>query len=211
MSSIKRAQSSRQPRDRFLIVCEGSKTEPSYFKGLTNYLQMPASVEVITSPGSAPISVVDEAIKRLSKKGSQYDQVWVVFDREQWNYNPTFGVAVDKASANGIAVATSNPSIEFWFLLHNEFTTRQFLNCDDVMKHLKQFLPDYAKGGYDFRNLFENTQTACCRAEKVLQYHRAASQDDSDESNPSTKVHRLAEALLQSLSKSRPSDADQTD
>jgi alcohol dehydrogenase class IV len=75
----------------FLIVTEGEKTEPNYFRALKKHLQLSnADVEVFHPPATDPISLTDEAIKlcneraRKAKKDSwsvEYDEVWVVYRR----------------------------------------------------------------------------------------------------------------------------------
>ena len=37
----------REPKQRFLIVCEGEKTEPNYFQGLKNDHRLNARVTVM--------------------------------------------------------------------------------------------------------------------------------------------------------------------
>jgi RloB-like protein len=61
---IKRKVSQKGPYDRVLIVCEGEKTERIYFKDLINHYRLStANIEVCSSGGSAPKSVVDHAKK----------------------------------------------------------------------------------------------------------------------------------------------------
>lgn len=44
-----------------------------------------------------------------------------------------------------IRVIINNPCLEFWFLLHFESTGKYFSTCDDAIKRLKKYLPDYQK------------------------------------------------------------------
>ena len=64
--------------DRVLIVMEGTKTEPSYFKNLVSELEL-RTVKICPSADSAPISVVNEAKKRVSKD-KDFEQIYCVFD-----------------------------------------------------------------------------------------------------------------------------------
>ena len=70
-----------------------------------------------------PLQLVDRAVEAKRREareeqrsqGKPHDEVWCVFDRDE---HPTFALALEKASANGVGVAVSNPCIELWFILH---------------------------------------------------------------------------------------------
>jgi hypothetical protein len=73
----------RQPYDVVLIVCEGQKTEPAYFKGVgATYGLSSANVKVVPSDyGNDPVSVVEYAQEEY-RKARDYDRVYCVFDRD---------------------------------------------------------------------------------------------------------------------------------
>lgn len=69
--------------DRVLIVCEGSKTEPNYFRELVDHLKLnTANVEVDGESDSSPRSVVAHAIKRY-QDDDEFDQIYCVFDQRE--------------------------------------------------------------------------------------------------------------------------------
>ncbi len=86
------SRESKLEGDIILIVCEGEKTEPDYFKGLKKEWKVhPAQIEIIGKEcGNTPISVVEYAIKlkrertKEAKKEREleFDEVWCVFDHE---------------------------------------------------------------------------------------------------------------------------------
>lgn len=100
----------RELRERFLIVCEGGKTEPNYFKSF----RVPKNVIDIYGLGANTTSLVEEAIKLKNKDGG-YDQVWCVFDRDSFP-KQNFNAAISSAKAQGIQVAYSNEAFELWYL-----------------------------------------------------------------------------------------------
>ena len=51
------------------------------------------------------------------KKGREYDQCWVVFDKDDFP-DRDFNRAIGMAEAGGMRVAYSNQAFEYWFLLH---------------------------------------------------------------------------------------------
>jgi hypothetical protein len=125
VSSYRRRLGIKQPRRCILIVCEGAKTEPKYFRSLCRAKRLsPVEVEVIEgdSCGSAPVSVVEYAlrlrqerrrdVRRGVTKKLEYDEVWCVFDQE----SPTIGrnafyEAVNKATGHDLRLAVSGVRI----------------------------------------------------------------------------------------------------
>jgi len=91
-----RRQDVRPKRRFYLIVCEGTKTEPNYFNGLKQNLP-PGVIDLIDldvdGTGHNTLTVIDDALKakqRLEKVGRTIDEVWAVFDRDSFpeqNFN----------------------------------------------------------------------------------------------------------------------------
>jgi hypothetical protein len=71
-----RKQDIREVKERFLIVCEGEKTEPYYFSSF----RVPKAVVAVRGGAKDPTRLVNTAYK-LAKE-DDYDQVWCVFVRE---------------------------------------------------------------------------------------------------------------------------------
>jgi hypothetical protein len=58
----------------------------------------------------------------------------------------TFSDLVKKYEKNDeVLICESMPSIEFWFLLHYQLTTKEFKNADEVIEMLKKYIPDFSK------------------------------------------------------------------
>lgn len=78
--SLKRRQARRSPYDMVLIVCEGEKTEPNYFRALINDLRLnTANIRISkNTAGSSPRNVVDLA-REVYKNEQDYDAVFCVF------------------------------------------------------------------------------------------------------------------------------------
>ena len=160
---LERKLGRRASHDRLLIVSEGSKTEPNYFREIrTAYRLHTANVEVQPSEmGTSPLQVVQYA-KELFEKGDRhrqiqpraFEQVYAVFDRDD---HATYFQALELAKSldgklrNDIkqpmrfqAIA-SVPSFELWLLLHYE-DIRAPIHRVELMQRLKQHLPHYEKG-----------------------------------------------------------------
>lgn len=98
-----RILNSRSPKQRFLIVCEGTKTEPNYFRSF----RVPKVVIDIEGLGRNPTKLVEYAIDRRSE--DDFDQVWCVFDRDVWTIQD-FQQAFKLAIQNKIKVSVMNYS-----------------------------------------------------------------------------------------------------
>ncbi len=119
-----RGPEKKQPRKRFLIVCEGEVTELEYFTFFKNWVTNPL-VDVIplqSSKGTHACGVVQAALeKRKELEGENrwqaHDELWCVYDVDA-KPSADLNNARQRANANNVNVAVSNPSFELWLLLH---------------------------------------------------------------------------------------------
>lgn len=198
--SFRRSAAKRAPYDRVLIVCEGQKTEPIYFKKLREYFHL-NSVNVVIADkksGLDPKRLIEYAIEEFNKS-RDFDHVYCVFDRDK---HPSFDEALDKIRSTKLKKATirpitSTPCFELWLLLHFKYTTRPFCsaendsNCALVVSDLKNHIPNYEKGNSNvFSTVSDKLDTAVKNAKQLVGYHRT-----SGANNPSTDVYRLVEYL----------------
>ncbi|GGH55008.1 hypothetical protein GCM10010975_12130 [Comamonas phosphati] len=184
---LARKQGRRASYDRVLIVSEGSKTEPNYFREIRSaYRLHTANVEVRPSElGTAPIQVVQYA-QELFEKGDRhkniqrraFEQVYAVFDRDDHgSYHAALALAEElngklrndaKQPVTFRAIA-SVPSFEVWLLLHFE-DIQAPLHRDEVMRRLKRHIPGYEKGsGNAFATTGEHLAIATQRANRLAQ------------------------------------------
>jgi len=187
----------------FLIITEGEKTEPHYFFALRDQLQLKsADVEIIHSKGTDPMSLTEKAkaLRDAKKKGArnsfavEYDEVWVVFDLETANHPHRKKAEQVQSSKgfSGIDFAFSDPSFEYWLLLHEKYTTSNFPDSEAVEKRFKSFHADYSKGNWKpTKEFLIKLPSAVTRAEQCRQYH----EESAGDGNPSTHVDKLARNL----------------
>lgn len=185
-----------QPRftgDRILIVCEDSKSAPSYFEFLRDKWSIEAAQILIVGKecGSDPVSVVQYAIDakknniKLSRRSPElkYDQIWCVIDRDR---HPNLNDALDRARHNLIQIALSEPCLEIWFLLHYRYTTKPYINYDDLRNDLKAHISNYDKGKVPNATLHPLLNTAKSNAKKLRKHCK-----ETNVQNPSTQIDRL--------------------
>lgn len=105
-SPQKRKKNVRERQVRFLIVCEGTKTEPNYFSALIRDNTSTVIDVEIWGEGQGASDLVDKAVKikeSLEKRNAMsFDRVWVVFDKDD---RTDFNKAIDKANKLGFKSA----------------------------------------------------------------------------------------------------------
>lgn len=198
--SLARKKASRNSHDRVLIVCEGEKTEPNYFEELIQLFRLNSVKSLYIEIegercGSAPINVVDFAIKRYRQEKSDYDRVYCVFDKDS---HVSYYQAKDKIrNKQKFYTIDSIPCFEFWLLLHFGYTSGSFSAngnmsiCGSVTQKLIDNIPDYEKGAKNIASLLmPYLNDAIRNAKQLEQFHHP-----SQAQNPSTKVHELIEYL----------------
>lgn len=202
-SPQKRKKNVRERQVRFLIVCEGTKTEPNYFSALIRDNTSTVIDVEIWGEGQGASDLVDKAVKikeSLEKRNAMsFDRVWVVFDKDD---RTDFNKAIDKVNKLGFKSAWSNESFELWFCLHFEYLNTP-IGRSDYIKKLEGFFSKgkgdnnfkYKKGSSDIYELLKaygNEDSAKAHAKNL----RALYDDDNyAEHNPCTMVDILVEEL----------------
>jgi hypothetical protein len=118
---------------RVLLVCEGKKTEPLYLADLVDELRVPTASFEIVGAGSDPSAVVERAVARAESEDGDYDYIFCVFDRDT---HQRYAEACERcrqrapkrkgATDTKIVAITTNPSFEYWLLLHLKPTTKPY-------------------------------------------------------------------------------------
>ena len=119
----------QEPKRRFILYCEGKKTEPAYF-GAIKRAYRDTLVEVETNPAvGVPYTIAENAVKLARSLGldprsrrkkdsfEENDQVWAVFDKDE---HSRFDEAVALCERGGVHVGRSNPCFELWLILHEK-------------------------------------------------------------------------------------------
>ncbi|RME59593.1 RloB domain-containing protein [Candidatus Parcubacteria bacterium] len=188
----RRQSNFRAKRRRVLIVCEGEKTEPNYFRRFRgNALE----VKVIGT-GTDTLDVVRQAKKlreSAKKEGAPYDAVWVVFDKDDFSAE-AFNRAIQTAQAEGLKTAYSNQAFELWYVLHFDYmdaaiSRRQYREILD-----RRLGTTYKKNDptlYDV--LLERQPEAIQNAERLL--HSYHPEHNPARDDPCTTVHLLVREL----------------
>ena len=198
---FRRQTKTRETRKRFLIVCEGEKTEVNYFKAF----DVPKTIEVtVRGEGKNSLSLVNKAIQIIDnlKKDDSFDQIWCVFDKDNCS-KEQFNQAEGLAKQKNIKIAYSNEAFEIWFILHFQYldiaTSRskypKILTTQMKKYGLLNEQEKYEKNREDmYEKLKPYQTTAITNAAKLIQDRDEAKKHPFD-ANPSTTVHELVQEL----------------
>jgi RloB-like protein len=138
-NSLRRKVGTRPERRRILIVTEGARTEPTYFRGLARHLRATGTevcAVTVVGIGKDPRRVVEDAIRRQQRapRDDRYDLVWCAVDLDD---HDTLAAALTLARQNSVNVAVSSACFEIWLLWH--FVDRAgYATCAQLRMLLRQ-------------------------------------------------------------------------
>jgi hypothetical protein len=195
---------SRQIVCKILIVSEGTKTEPNYFKSFRTFNRGTIVYDIeVKGEADNTINVVDKAIE-LRDQG-EYDSVWAVFDKDSFP-DKNFNAAIIKAEQNGICCAWSNEAFELWYLYHfvNRVTAMSRKEYEQAISDAVNKSPNYkSKKAYKYQKKDPNNyqiMTTYGSMEDAIKYAEAQSLKYTDNRfathNPCTMVYKLVRLLI---------------
>lgn len=209
---LKRSIETRDPRKFYLIVCEGTKTEPNYFEALKVDL-IKGSIKTVDidiyGEGMNTLSLVDRALKLKLKVefncSRRVDKLWIVFDKDSFTPR-SFNNAITRCRDLGpeVCCAWSNEAFELWYLLYFHFYNTP-LSRDQyqslIESNFRPFLGQdfkYEKNSKDmYAHLKEhgNIENALRNAKTLADTY--SGRRDYAKQNPCTMVYTLMQDLMQ--------------
>ena len=200
-------KSKRQAPANYLIVCEGKKTEPNYFNGLKRKINEKYGNKVdvliknidVQGTGMNTTSLVKYTQKKVNQSSKVYGQVWVVFDKDDYN-DDQFDSAIKTCDYN---VAWSNPNFELWLLAHFKKINR-YISKDDVLQELNKEFQNNGLGNYnksDTEIFYKVTSdarlhTAINNCEYMEELNETG---QASKRNPMTRVYKIVDGLKEYL------------
>jgi len=225
--SPKRKQKEKKQREacrpvavgRYLIVCEGTKTEPNYFKWYQTKLEKlkgelaqikkkTEDIQVavlgdeieVEGKGMNTKSLVQKTIDKVNRSHLNYSEVWCVFDKDSFSAKD-FNDAIFLARRNNIREVYSNEAFELWYLLHYDYHNAGISRTQYESILTERLGKPYKKNSAtmyeDLLTSGGDQQRAINHAEKLLATY--GDRTDYANHNPSTTVHLLVAALNQFL------------
>lgn len=204
-SSLSRRAPTREPRRRFVLFCEGTKTEPGYFQAV-KAKHSDALIDLrIEGVGADPLRIAIRAVSERARQAAtgnsfeEHDEVWIVIDRDT---HPRFDKAIATCDSGNVRVARSNPCFELWLILHFEEFDRPG-NSREIQRHLETLSDDYRRRRgkrLDCGPLLEHIEHAEARARRQLIRRE---RDSKTFDAPSTTVGHLTSAIRAAAEASR--------
>lgn len=205
----KRKQNTKEVRVYFLIVCEGEKTEPNYFKSFKSNVKSFVYTIDTLGEGSNTLDLVKRTIKARKNSSQKYDRVWAVFDRDSFSPD-NFNGAIHLANSQDIKVGWSNEAFELWYLLHFQYRNTSMSRTEykkaiedeinaKIAKESKSKKPkkfEYKKNSTEMYSILEkygNQAQAIKWAEQLIDTHTC---ENYAIHNPCTLIHLLVKELI---------------
>ncbi|MGW2512412.1 RloB family protein [Streptomyces scopuliridis] len=176
----------RRSSRTMLIVCGSKETERQYLQGLRDHLRNPAVSVVVRGKACSPTQLVTYARGQRDLNKGGYDEVWCVFDVDEY---PDVAEAAVAARRNGIRIAVSNPCFELWLLLHFADHRAYTATYKKLLPQLQKHVPGYDKTRVEFGKYRDEVRRAAERARKL------DPTGEDYERNPSTGVWRLTDRM----------------
>jgi hypothetical protein len=193
-TALTRRRNTRKLR-RILIVCEGEKTEPNYFR------EFPANPEVcdkinVHGIGYNTMSLIKEAIriKELAlQEKKPYIEIWCVFDKDDFSIE-SFENAIKLAEKHQIKCAYSIEAFEIWYMLHFNYYDTAFSRSQYKEKLSELLKYPYLKNSEKMFFSLRKHQNKAIQNARKLYYEQCSL--PLKEQNPVTTVFHLVERLI---------------
>jgi hypothetical protein len=179
------------PKDVYIISVAGEgKTEEQYFDGLKEIsvdntiwidrLEKADETDTKSHPNYV-LELLEEREKYWKEFGVESNELWMVVDRDLQNVNITqLEEIIEKCANKGYNLALSNPTFEFWLLLHitsveNYDPEKLLANSKPSVKSKKRYLETllseltggYNKNKLNFKKIESGITDAITRAKQL--------------------------------------------
>jgi RloB-like protein len=198
-NSFTRSKASKRPYRRFLIVCEGEKSEPDYIVGVKPLCRAQLIEIQVVGGAGATKKVVEEAValkkaaiakaKKASNGFEQFDEVWCVLDVDD---HLKLREALKQAKDNEIKIALSNPCYELWVIMHHR-DERKSVQRSKLQSECCAYYKTSTKH-VPFSQLWPHYEIAKTRAQLLRVWQKDMGRPFGD---PWTDFDCLIDALLQ--------------
>ncbi len=193
----------------WLIVTEGTETEPNYFnKAVEDFnknipkeyrLKLVSKGMGMNTKSLVKATDLQVSIDKYKYNDIPYGKIFVVFDKDDFKPKD-FNKAVEMCKDNGYIPLWSNQAIEFWFLLHFNYIDSKMSRKDYAKKineyfKVKGYNYNYKKNDKDIYDLlckYGSLENARKYAQKIYNSHK---NDKPSDSESCTTVYEFFNAL----------------
>ncbi len=220
-----RKKNTKPAKKAILIVTEGEVSEKLYFQGLKRALKLPEKLlDCHVVPGGTgdvkKLSDIAEDCKKARAKdksplAKNFDEIWVIFDTDTLSrgganshqLSQRVAFMEDKVHHDpSWNFGYSNPSFEYFMLLHFEYSTRAYTS-QQLATRIKEISnlknpkkESQLRDSAFLKSLIDNWKTGQYNALKVAAY-----QEESNSlfphDTPNTKLGKLLQSITSPVSK----------
>lgn len=190
----------KTPKPLLLLIAEGKNiTEAQYFRQFQRQ-HSTFNIKILT-PGSA--TDPEKMLETLERYWKQYDMTFEKGDKGfvvlDLDCSEKKAQLIEKLEY-GTKIArfiVSNPCFEVWFVLHFRYSTHVYSDGNEVIKELKQHIPEYQKNTEVKKSLSGMLDTALENARKLVDYYEEMGYHwPSVECNPRTDVPEIIYEIM---------------
>lgn len=171
MKRFKRPANTTQVSNLYIVLSEGTKTELEYFKQVDRLFNENWNNEKgyglrLLKPGTnnSPVGLINGINRFLHRERYRENyEVWIVFDRDQWEDRELDAVETWKEKNPRRHFALSHPCFEYWLLLHLE-NVSGCITSDEATRRLKVHYSDFVKSIPRGFVTMERVRLACQQA-----------------------------------------------
>ena len=195
----KRGIETKLPNFSILIVCEGERTEPNYFKAKIDDRHSKVIQVDVEGEGRGTLSLIKKTIKLRDRSNKVYDKVWAVFDKDDFR---DFNESIKLAKENKVECAWSNESFELWYCLHFLYldagvNRSQYIEIleREVRKKTGEKKYKYRKNYEQMYSLLQHLGDEDIAIEHAKRLEKNYKNKNYKTHNPCTMVYKLVEEL----------------
>lgn len=201
----------KEPKQIFLLACEGRHTERKYFLGIQENKEKLAILKYIkieifekSDPDlSNPLKIFEELKTKIEREGIDADEVCLIVDRDSDTFKEKQYIEVIAGCReNNFNLYLSNPNFELWLLFHfieglsleeeKKFLTEKGEIAKELQKYLKKNGLSRAQS-FNKKILFKHYMDRIDNAIKVAKKYESDINGLKD--NLGTNVYQLIEKL----------------
>lgn len=169
----KRNTKNRRRNSVLLLATEGkNKTETLYLNNFrSGGMKIKYAPGNCTDPENMVKSLIAEYME-LELDAEIGDIAFCLVDADISLEKDAQIAAADRLAENiNAQVIVSNPCFEIWFLCHFAYSTKQYSSNEEVIRKLKEYIPDYTKNSNNiYEKISEHTYTAIDYAKRLEQH-----------------------------------------
>lgn len=201
IEQIQRNRKNRRTKENILFEFEGkNKTEELYFRNFQKRGN-PYNIKLAYGNDTNPVSMIKSIISYMHKEDINIengDKIYCIFDGDlDINKQKEINDAIDSAKENGIEIIISTPSFELWYRLHYSYTSKFYSSNKELIKDLKNYIPEYEKNVNIYNIIKDKTDSAIANSKKLeIEQMENGKEINNINCNPYTSVYKPVEYMM---------------